>query len=63
MKYEYGIHVFTDKQRTWHVTLCPDGRAYVNKEPVCVFELPNTTKTRALVALKNYLENQKKNES
>jgi hypothetical protein len=55
MKHEYATHVFTHKGNVWHVRLYPDGRAYVNEELACEFALPNTTKTRALVALKHYL--------
>jgi hypothetical protein len=55
MKYEYATHVFTHKGNVWHVRLYPDGRAYINEEPVCEFRRPNTTKSRALVALKHYL--------
>lgn len=55
MKHEYSTHVFTHKGNAWHVRLYPDGRAYVNDEPACEFSFPNTTKTRALAALKHYL--------
>jgi hypothetical protein len=61
LTYLGAVHSFKRDGNLITVSLEPDGRAYVNGSPVCEFVRPNTTKTRALAALKHYHERQKPN--
>lgn len=58
-----AVHSFKRDGNHITVRLEPDGRAYVNGSPVGEFVRPNTTKTRALEALKHYYKNERQKPS
>jgi hypothetical protein len=58
MKYLQAVHSFVHQGKSYNVKMLPNGEVFINQTFYGEYVQPNTTKTRALAALREFLKKQ-----